>query len=218
MSSSNNNMLKKDITIVIAEDHPIMLKGLKQELEQAGYSIIGTAENGNDAVNIVSELNPKIALLDIEMPKLTGFEVIAICTENKALQTRYIVMTYHKEKNFVAQAKKSGVHGYLLKEDSLDEIETCIAAVLNNDSYYSSSFSDNFELNIENELKKLALLTPSERKIVQLIAEGKTSIEISDMLCVSPRTIQKHRTNIIEKLQLNPAPDTLINWAKAYKS
>ncbi len=211
-------MLKKDITIVIAEDHPIMLKGLKQELEQAGYSIIGTAENGNDAVNIVSELNPKIALLDIEMPKLTGFEVIAICTENKALQTRYIVMTYHKEKNFVAQAKKSGVHGYLLKEDSLDEIETCIAAVLNNDSYYSSSFSDNFELNIENELKKLALLTPSERKIVQLIAEGKTSIEISDMLCVSPRTIQKHRTNIIEKLQLNPAPDTLINWAKAYKS
>ncbi len=211
-------MLKKDITIVIAEDHPIMLKGLKQELEQAGYSIIGTAENGNDAVNIVSELNPKIALLDIEMPKLTGFEVIAICAENKALQTRYIVMTYHKEKNFVAQAKKSGVHGYLLKEDSLDEIETCIAAVLNNDSYYSSSFSDNFELNIENELKKLALLTPSERKIVQLIAEGKTSIEISDMLCVSPRTIQKHRTNIIEKLQLNPAPDTLINWAKAYKS
>ncbi|EGV42816.1 response regulator transcription factor [Bizionia argentinensis JUB59] len=210
-------MAKTNITIVIAEDHPIMLKGLKQELEQAGYSIIGTAVNGKEAVETIKNLKPQIALLDIEMPFLTGFEVMTACKENKDLQTRFVVMTYHKQKNFVAQAKKLGVHGYLLKEDSMEEIKKCIATVMANGIHFSRSFSDNFETNVENELKKFALLTPSERKIVELIATGKTSNEISDMLCVSPRTIQKHRTNIIEKLRLDPTPDSLILWAKEYK-
>ncbi|TYB79738.1 response regulator transcription factor [Bizionia myxarmorum] len=211
-------MSKKNITIVIAEDHPIMLKGLKQELEQAGYTIIGTAENGKEAVKTITNLKPDIALLDIEMPFLNGFEVMSACKEYADLNTRYIVMTYHKQRNFVAQAKKIGVHGYLLKEDSMTEIEKCIATVMENGNYYSSSFSENLESHVENELKKLELLTPSERKIVEIIASGKTSTEISDMLCVSPRTIQKHRTNIIEKLQLDAAPDSLIKWAKEYKS
>lgn len=210
-------MSQNNITIVIAEDHPIMLQGLKKELEDAGYTIVGTAKNGLEAVSIITNLKPNIALLDIEMPMLNGFEVMAKCTDNEHLETRFIVMTYHKQKNFVAQAKKLGVHGYLLKEDSMDEIEKCIATVMNGDNYFTSSFADDFEINVENELKKLILLTPSERKIVQLIAQENTSIEISELLCVSPRTIQKHRTNIIEKLHLDPAPDSLIKWAKEYK-
>jgi two-component system nitrate/nitrite response regulator NarL len=210
-------MSQKNITIVIAEDHPIMLQGLKKELEEAGYTIVGTAKNGLEAVSTITNLKPNIALLDIEMPFLNGFEVMAKCADKEHLETRFIVMTYHKQKNFVAQAKKLGVHGYLLKEDSIDEIKKCIATVMNGDNYFSSSFADDFETNVENELKKLILLTPSERKIVQLIAQENTSIEISELLCVSPRTIQKHRTNIIEKLHLDPAPDSLIKWAKEYK-
>lgn len=207
---------KSDITIVIAEDHPIMLKGLKQELEQAGYTIIGTATNGMEAVTSITLLQPDIALLDIEMPLLNGFEVMTKCAETSHLKTRFVMMTYHKQKNFVAQAKNLGVDGYLLKEDSMNEIEKCIETVLNNGVYYSSSFEDNFEINIENELQKLALLTPSERKIIQYIAKGNSSTEISDILFVSPRTIQKHRTNIIEKLNLDTSPDSLIKWAKEY--
>ena len=208
---------KKSTTIVIAEDHPIMLKGLKQELEQAGYQIIGTAENGMEAVGTITDLNPDIALLDIEMPLLNGFEVMAKCRDILNLKTRFIVMTYHKQKNFVLQAKNLGVHGYLLKEDSIEEIENCIATVLNGTVYYSKSLGTDLEANAESELKKLTLLTPSERKIIQLIAQDKNSTEISDMLCVSPRTIQKHRTNIIEKLNLDPAADNLIKWAKEFK-
>lgn len=208
---------KKSTTIVIADDHPIMLKGLKQELEQAGYQIIGTAENGMDAVGTITDLNPDIALLDIEMPLLNGFEVMAKCRDILNLKTRFIVMTYHKQKNFVLQAKNFGVHGYLLKEDSIEEIEHCIATVLNDTVYYSKSLGTDLEANAESELKKLTLLTPSERKIIQLIAQDKTSTEISDILCVSPRTIQKHRTNIIEKLHLDPAADNLIKWAKEFK-
>ncbi|MBO3098921.1 response regulator [Gelidibacter pelagius] len=208
---------KISTTIVIAEDHPIMLKGLKQELEQVGYQIIGTAENGLEAVSIITDLNPDIALLDIEMPSLNGFEVMVKCTENIDLKTCFIVMTYHKQKNFVLQAKNSGVHGYLLKEDSIEEIQHCITTVLNGTIYYSKSLGAEFETNVENDLKKLTLLTPSERKIIQLIAQDKNSTEISDMLCVSPRTIQKHRTNIIEKLNLDPAADNLIKWAKEFK-
>ncbi|WP_157491865.1 response regulator transcription factor [Gelidibacter mesophilus] len=213
-----NSIPKISITIVIAEDHPIMLKGLKQELEQVGYQIIGTAENGTEAVRTILALKPDIALLDIEMPLLNGFEVMAKCTENQDLKTRFIVMTYHKQKNFVAQAKTLGVHGYLLKEDSIEEIEHCIATVMNGTIYYSRSLGAELEIDVENELKKLTLLTPSERKIIQLIAQGNNSTEISDMLCVSPRTIQKHRTNIIEKLHLDPAADNLINWAKEFKN
>lgn len=208
---------KKSTTIVIADDHPIMLKGLKQELEQAGYQIIGTAENGMNAVGTITDLNPDIALLDIEMPLLNGFEVMAKCRDILNLKTRFIVMTYHKQKNFVLQAKNFGVHGYLLKEDSIEEIEHCIATVLNDTVYYSKSLGTDLEANAESELKKLTLLTPSERKIIQLIAQDKTSTEISDILCVSPRTIQKHRTNIIEKLNLDPAADNLIKWAKEFK-
>ncbi|HLV40115.1 response regulator transcription factor, partial [Xanthomarina sp.] len=200
----------------IADDHPIMLRGLRKELEQAGYTIVGTAENGADALEAIVNLKPKIAFLDIEMPLLNGFEVIKQCRE-KNLKTNFIVMTYHKEKSFVVQAKKLGIDGYLLKEDSMEDIENCIATVLNNEIYYSNSFDNNFEISVEDELKKVALLTPSERKIIRLISQDKSSAEISELLFVSARTIQKHRTNIIEKLNLEPAPDTLIKWAKEYK-
>lgn len=210
-------MIKKKITLIIAEDHPLMLKGLQQELDQAGYTVVKTAENGQEALNAISEFKPEIALLDIEMPVKNGFEVIATCQQNAKLKTRFIVMTYHKQKNFVAQAKKLDVQGYLLKEDSFEEIEQCIQAVMDGKTYYSSSLGDAFENSAEKELEKHALLTKSERRIIQLIAEDKSSTEISEILYVSPRTVQKHRANIIEKLQLDPAPDSLIKWAKEFK-
>ncbi|MFD2552206.1 response regulator [Bizionia sediminis] len=208
---------KKDITLVIAEDHPLMLKGLHQELEQAGYTVLKTAQNGAEALEVIKLMEPKIALLDIEMPNINGFEVIAACQQEDRLPTRFIVMTYHKLKSFVAQAKKLEVPGYLLKEDSFKEIDQCIQAVMAGNTHYSSSLGNAFESSAEKELKKYNQLTKSERKIVQLIAEDKSSTEIADILYVSPRTVQKHRTNIIEKLQLDHGPDNLIKWAKEFK-
>lgn len=210
-------MHKKNISIIIAEDHPIMRNGLVQELEQAGYTVLAALENGAAAVDSVATLKPEIAFLDIEMPLLNGFEVIKHCKTIEKLKTRFIIMSYHKQRSFVIQAKKVGINGYLLKEDSITEIENCIAAVMNGDIYFSSSFASNFEEAINTELKKVAQLTPSERTIIRLISQGKTSAEVGEILKVSPRTIQKHRTNIIEKLDLDPAADTLLKWAKEHK-
>ncbi|MBP93231.1 MAG: DNA-binding response regulator [Flavobacteriaceae bacterium] len=209
-------MLKKDISIIIAEDHPIMLKGLQQELVQAGYNVLATAGNGASAIEAVTINHPDIALLDIEMPFLNGFEVVK---RLKALdlKTRYVIMSYHKEKGFIVQAKKVGVHGYLLKEDSIQDIEKCIEQVIKGGSFYSNSFEDNFEVLIDEELKKINLLTSSERTIVRLIAQEKTSLEICEILNISKRTVDKHRTNIIAKLELEPVSNTLLDWIRSYK-
>lgn len=210
-------MFKKNITIIIAEDHPIMRNGLLQELEHAGYTVEAALENGAAAVDSIAKLQPEIAILDIEMPLLNGFEVIKHCKTIKELKTRFIIMSYHKQKSFVIQAKKVGVNGYLLKEDSITEIDNCISAVMNGDIYFSNSFESNFEKVVDNELKKVAQLTPSERTIIRLISQGKTSSEVGEILKISPRTVQKHRTNIIDKLDLEPAVDTLTKWAKEHK-
>lgn len=209
-------MLKKNIKIVLADDHPIMLKGIKQELELAGYSIVATADNGASALDSIILNQPDIALLDIEMPILNGFEVIKHC-KSQDIKTHFIVMTYHKQKGFVVQAKKVGVQGYLLKEDSIEEIENCIIAVMDGEFYFSSSFQENFENSIESELKKISLLTPSERTIIRLISQGKNSTEIGAILSVSNRTIQKHRANIIAKLELEPISDAITKWTENYK-
>ena len=208
-------MDKSKITIVIADDHPIMLKGIAQELKQANYNVIGMAENGAKALEFITSLKPMIALLDIEMPLLNGYEVVKRSKEC-CPNTRFIVMTYHKEKGFVVQAKKLGIHGYLLKEDGIKTIQTCIKSVLNDEAYYSDSFSSDFEGIVENELKKLNLLTPSERSIIRLVALGKSSAQIADLLLISVRTVQKHRTNIIAKLGIGQSIDALSQWIKEH--
>ncbi len=209
-------MLKSNISIIIADDHPMMLKGLEQELEQAGYSILATAKNGASAIELITENPPSVAFLDIEMPFLNGFEVVKRLKELN-LKTRYVIMSYHKEKGFVMQARKVGVHGYLLKEDSITEIEQCIEQVIQGNNYYSKSFKEDFELQTEKEMRKIALLTPSERTIIRLVSQEKTSQEICDILSISKRTVDKHRTNIIAKLELEPVSNTLLDWIRSHK-
>ncbi len=209
-------MFKKDISIIIADDHPIMLKGLQQELEQAGYNVLATATNGTSALEVIDKYNPTIAFLDIEMPFLNGFEVVKRFKEIQT-KTLFIIMSYHKEQGFIVQAKKLGVNGYLLKEDSLQDIELCIQEVINGKLFFSPSFEDNFEALVDAELRKINLLTSSERTIIRLIAQQKTSLEICEILSISKRTVEKHRTNIISKLDLNSNNDTLSTWINSHK-
>lgn len=209
-------MNKSKVSIVIADDHPIMLNGLGVELRQANYNVVGTAENGAKALELIASLQPMIAILDIEMPLLNGYEVVKrgkLVSPN----TGYIIMTYHKEKGFITQAKKLGIFGYLLKEDGINAIETCIKAVLNDESYYSKSFALDVELVVENELRKIQLLTPSERTIIRLVAQQKTSAQIAEQLLISLRTVQKHRSNIISKLEIQQNADALSHWIREHQ-
>lgn len=202
--------------IVVADDHPMLLKGLTEELTTNSYNVIGTAENGAIALELITRLKPDIAILDIAMPLLTGFEVIKKC-ENKDLKTKFIILTSHKENRFVYKAKTLNISGYLLKDEPFTEIQNCLNAIKNGDTYFSKTFNTVFEIEISPELEKIKRLSPSERTIVRLIAQGNTSKDIAESLHISLRTVQKHRTNILNKLQLASNLDALSIWVNDNK-
>jgi len=203
--------MAKNLNIIVADDHPMLLKGLTEELTTNGFNVIGTAKNGAIALELITKLNPDIAFLDIEMPLLTGFEVIKKC-EGKTLKTKFIVLTSHKESRFVYKAKTLNISGYLLKDEPFIEIQKCLNAIKNGNTYFSTTFNTVFESEISPELEKIKLLSPSERTIVRLIAQGNTSKDIAELLLISIRTVQKHRTNILNKLQLSSNLDALSIW------
>jgi DNA-binding NarL/FixJ family response regulator len=202
----------KNITIVIADDHPMLLKGLAEELTENGYNVIGKAINGTEALNLIYSLKPKVALLDIEMPNLTGLEVIKTCKSSNDCITKFILLSYHKETEFINQAKSLQISGFLLKEDPFSEIEKCIKSVLKEKQYYSSSFGNLLESSSQ-ELQKLKLLTASELTILKLIAKQSNTAQIAENLFISVRTVEKHRSNIINKLDLKTQGKNLNQFA-----
>ena len=204
-------MIKKNVSLVIADDHPLMLLGLKQELEQAGFSIIHEAKNGADALKQIVELNPDVAILDLKMPIMSGLEVI-MYAKKEPVKTKFIIMTYHDSKAFIFKAKQVGVKGYLLKEDDIHEIEKCIVEVLDGKEYYSAALQIDVERFFKHELHKIGLLTSSERTILRLITKSMSSDDIGKQLSISKRTVEKHRSNIIAKLDLKKGT-SITQWA-----
>ncbi len=210
-------MKKEDISIVVADDHPMLLKGLYDELNANGYRIIGQATNGIQALELILEQRPSLAFLDIDMPTLNGFEVIKMARE-KGSKTKFIILSFHKEAFYIVQAKTLQINGYLLKEDSFFEIERCIDSVLKDEIYFSKSIDTHPLEKANNELRRLSYLTLSETKILKLIAQEISSKEIAESLSLSKRTIEKHRSNIIEKLGLKKTNNSLTNWALVNKN
>jgi DNA-binding NarL/FixJ family response regulator len=207
----------EEISLVIADDHPIMLSGLYEQLVKHNYNILGQAVNGTQALELIFSMKPKVAILDVDMPWLTGFEVIK-AVKQKNGNTQFIILSLHSEAEYVAEAKSHGVLGYLLKEDSFAEIEKCIHAVMRGEEYFSTSF-EAFSLdNASEELQKLKLVPFSELAILKLLSPHFSSSKIAETLCVSARTIEKHRSNIIVKLDIAGAPNALIHWALLHKN
>ena len=159
---------------------------------------------------------PTVAILDISMPLLTGFEVIKKCQE-ASLETKYIILTSYKEKGFVLKAKKMNISGYLLKDEAFSVVKKCIAEALKNRFYASKVFENIFNEEISPQIEKIKYLSPSERTIVRFIANEKTSREIAEILSISSRTVDKHRSNIIFKLELSSEAGALNTWVKENK-
>lgn len=204
------------IKILVADDHPMLLNGLRTELLAQNYKVLEGAQNGAQALEAILTEQPDIAILDIEMPIMTGFEVIAKCQE-KEVATRFILLTSYKEKGFVLKAKKLNISGYLLKDEPFMEIERCIQAVFMGGFYFSEAFYDILKHDISPQLEKIKFLSPSELTILRYIAKDKSSNEIADVLNISPRTVQKHRSNIISKLGLSSESDVLSVWTQKNK-
>ncbi|MBQ4822831.1 response regulator transcription factor [Aquimarina sp. MMG016] len=206
-------MFKPDI--LIADDHPLLLKGLEEFLKEKKYNIIATCNDGLSAYNTIIKEKPDIAILDIEMPNLTGVEIAKKCKRHQ-IKTKVILITLHKEKKFFEVAVKYDIHGYLLKEFALDEIEACIASVVKGEPYFSEKIYKRFTQGSGNH-EIIEKLTPSEIKILKLISDEMTSAGIAEFLSISARTVEKHRANIIRKLDLDQKPNALLIWAQRNK-
>ncbi|KAA5827710.1 response regulator transcription factor [Algibacter amylolyticus] len=204
-------------TIVIADDHPLMLRGLTDFLTSKGFNIIGSAEDGKAAYNLIVKLKPTIAILDIRMPYKTGLEIAEDCKRNE-LDTKVILITFDKEEEVYDKAIECGVYGYILKEFAIEEIETCISQVVIGKPYFSEEIASYLNAStLENKPETLDLLTKSELRIVKLISENKTSQDIADELSISIRTVDKHRSNVVHKLKLDNRPTSLSIWATLNK-
>lgn len=207
--------MNSKISIFVADDHPLLLKGLVDQLKEYNYNVIETANNGAIALDKIMELQPTIAILDEEMPRLTGLEIIKKCKE-KHVDTKFIILTSHKESTFVYKAKELNISGYIIKDEPFIELHHCIQSVSKGIPYFSAIFKNVLADEVMPQLKKLKLLSPSERIIVKLVGQGKSSKEIGEFLSLSNRTIEKHRSNIIDKLDLDKEKDVLSTWAKAH--
>ncbi|MDP5106643.1 MAG: response regulator transcription factor [Polaribacter sp.] len=208
--------MNHNISVLAADDHPILLKGLKDELINLGYNVLDGAINGAQALEIIVSKKPQIAILDINMPFLTGFEVIQKC-QSESIKTKFIILTYHKEKGFVLKSKKMNISGYLLKDEPISEVHKCIQEVLKGNFYASTIFDEIFKNEISPEIEKIKYLSPSERTILRLVALENTSKEIAEILSISVRTVDKHRSNIITKLALSSTSESLFTWVNSNK-
>ncbi len=198
----------KKMQIIIADDHPIFRNGLKQIIEEdEGIEIIGYAENGEKALRIIDELNPDIAILDIDMPKMTGLQVLKELKKARS-NTKVIFLTVFSSEDIFDEAMELGVSGFVLKDCAVNDIVECLYKV-DEDNYYISPSISNLLVSRRDKIKKLekdnpnlVQLTKTESSILKLIAEGKTSKEIANEMFISYKTVENHRSNMSSKLGL----------------
>jgi DNA-binding NarL/FixJ family response regulator len=196
------------VTTIIADDHPIFRKGLAQVVAaESDISVVGESDNGVSALNQIRELRPSVAIVDLQMPRLDGLGVARAVRDQK-LPVQVIFLTMHNDEDAVNDALEAGISGYVLKESAVTELVASIRSVVAGRPYLSPGISSHLvgrwrrTATLSRNQSGAGALTPAERRILQLIAEYKTSKEIADVLCVSPRTVENHRTNISSKLEL----------------
>lgn len=190
-------------SVLIADDHPIFRSGLRAVIESApSFQVVGEASDGEEAVRMASVLRPEIVVLDYNMPELNGFEVLKELAKLK-LASQSIMLTMHNEEAMFAKAFELGVRGYVLKDSASVDIINCLHAVSKGQIYASpavTTFLYKRASRPEKTAGGIGSLTPSERMILRLISDYKTSREIAEELGVSVRTIENHRANIAGKL------------------
>ena len=211
--------MNEEITIIIADDHPIVRQGLRQAIErEAQYKIIAEAGDGQTAVELVKDLQPAIVILDVDMPKMDGFSAAReISKQNPA--TKIIFLTFHGEEDYLNAALEAGASGYLLKDGAINEVITCLEAVAEGKNYITPTLT-NYLVNRVRRPKEpsgIEALTPTERQILKLLAEYKTSKEIARELFISPHTVNTHRANIALKLDLHGS-HALMKFALDHKA
>lgn len=195
------------VQVVIAEDHHLVRQGIRALFEKTcGFQVIGEAEDGQEAVELVEKLKPDIVIMDIIMPRLNGIQASEkIRTLN--LNTQIIIVSMYSDTTLIRQAFRCGVKGYLVKRSAVDELFLAIQAVLQGNSYISPIIAqavvdDYLSLTTENS-SLFNLLSSRECEVLQLIAEGHTNNIIARLMIISVKTVEKYRANIMSKLNIH---------------
>lgn len=203
---------------VIADDHPLSLLGTQVLIESLGYVVLEVCKDGEMAWNSIKRLKPDFVILDISMPKLNGLEISEKIRVHQ-LSTKIILLTSHKEKSVFDYAKELDVNAYLLKQYALEELKNCIKHLLTNDYYQSSRIKFDLEEDVNYKKNKvLSQLSFIERKVFELIIEQKTTKEIANLLFLSEKTIEAHRSAIIRKLGIESERNALLKYAAQFKN
>jgi two-component system, NarL family, response regulator NreC len=206
----------KQLRVLLADDHTLIRAGLRLvAAQQADFTVVGEAENGRQAVAMAESLKPDVAVLDIGMPELNGIEACRQIRESQP-QIEVVMLSMHSDEGYVLRSLKAGARAYLLKDSAEADLARAIRAAAEGKSFFSPAVG---KVLLEDYMRKLQrtgaedsyeLLSPREREILQLVAEGKSSKEIATTLNLSVYTVETHRAKLMQKLNLRGVPELIL--------
>lgn len=203
-----------ETTIILADDHPLILNGTKEFLEKNLFQVIDTATDGNTAYNKIAAQLPDIAILDYDMPILNGLEVALEIKRNK-LPVKIIILTLHKQESLLKEIGKT-IDGYITKDSTMEELVQCIDTVNGGATYIGKKLKNtiHFDASRNTNIEKLSA---TELKILKNLNNNLNSSQIAEALFISKRTVEKHRSNIIKKLEIDTTQqNALLMWLKQH--
>ena len=206
----------RHLRVLLADDHTLIRAGLRLVVEQQpDFTVVGEAENGRHAVSMAESLKPDVAVLDIGMPELNGIEACRQIRDNQP-HVEVVMLSMHSDEAYVLRSLKAGARAYLLKDSAEADLARAIRAVSEGKSFFSPAVG---KVLLEDYMRKLQrtgaedsyeLLSPREREVLQLVAEGKSSKEIAGLLNLSVYTVETHRGNLMQKLNLKSMPELIL--------
>jgi DNA-binding NarL/FixJ family response regulator len=200
------------VSVILAEDHVIVRQGLRGLLDREGFSVVGEASNGQEAVAVAAEKRPEVAVLDLGMPVMNGLDAAQAIARSSA-NTRSILLTRHKDHQYVLTALRAGVRGYVLKSQAVTDLIQAIRQVFRGEVYLSPGVS---RAVVDAFLSKSSLpeerLSARERQVAKLIGEGHTTKELAAILGISVKTAESHRTRLMQKLDVHSTAE-LVRYA-----
>lgn len=201
-------MENKNITVFLVDDHELIREGIKQLLELGGdIDVVGQASNGEEAIQMILKYRPDVVLLDINMPKMNGIDVLRRL-KDLGVKSKIIMLTIHKDREYLLEAMKIGADGYVLKDSDAEGLLRAIRNVKNGKTYIQPSIASLLVEDVNNkeangDAMKIDSLTKREYEVLTLIAEGLSNKDIADKLYISEKTVKNHVSNIFKKLEVN---------------
>ncbi len=215
--------MEQQISVILADDHPVVRQGLRMMIEtDKSLIVVGEAGNGREALELIEKLQPQVAVIDVDMPEMDGFQVVRELNQRR-VKVEIIFLTMHSKEEIFYAALDLGANGYVLKDSAISDITASIKAVAAGASYISPALSNLLMKRrrradeLDSSHIGLSQLSPSEQRVLKMIAEGNTSNQIAELLFISRRTVETHRANISRKLELQGSL-ALVKFAIEHKS